>query len=85
MYNQTLPAQSGAPLRLTLPWKYGFKSIKSITKVTLVNQQPVNWWNAIAPSEYGFYANVNPAFPHPRWSQASERTLTHFGRSCLPC
>jgi sulfoxide reductase catalytic subunit YedY len=78
-YNGTLPPQSGAPIRLVLPWKYGFKSIKSITRITLVAgdaaARPVNWWQTIAPSEYGFYANVNPAFRHPRWSQASESAL----------
>jgi sulfoxide reductase catalytic subunit YedY len=78
-YNATLPPQSGAPLRLVLPWKYGFKSIKSITRITLLAgsdaTRPVNWWQTIAPAEYGFYANVNPAFRHPRWSQASESAL----------
>ena len=77
-YNATLPPQSGAPLRLVLPWKYGFKSAKSIVRITLVDgaePRPVNWWQRIAPREYGFYANVNPAFPHPRWSQAVEQQL----------
>ena len=67
-----LPKQFGAPLRLHLPWKYGFKSIKSIVHFTFVDEQPVNFWQEIQPSEYGFWANVNPEVPHPRWSQASE-------------
>jgi sulfoxide reductase catalytic subunit YedY len=78
-FNASLSAQSGGPIRLTLPWKYGFKSLKSITRITVVDgseERPVNWWQRIAPAEYGFYANVNPAFRHPRWSQASEAALT---------
>ena len=80
-FNATLKPQSGAPLRLLLPWKYGFKSIKSITRIRVLNAtmgggaRPINWWQQIAPSEYGFYANVNPAFRHPRWSQATESAL----------
>ncbi|MCE3028483.1 protein-methionine-sulfoxide reductase catalytic subunit MsrP [Salinicola sp. DM10] len=75
MYGRELPNQNGAPLRLVVPWKYGFKSIKSIVRISLVSEQPVNSWQAIAPDEYGFYANVNPQVDHPRWSQATERRL----------
>ncbi|WP_046078282.1 protein-methionine-sulfoxide reductase catalytic subunit MsrP [Halomonas sp. HG01] len=75
MYGRELPNQNGAPLRLVVPWKYGFKSIKSIVRISLVEEQPVNSWQRIAPEEYGFYANVNPRVDHPRWSQASERRL----------
>ena len=75
MYGRELPNQNGAPLRLVVPWKYGFKSIKSIVRITLVEEQPVNSWQLIAPNEYGFYANVNPEVDHPRWSQATERRL----------
>ncbi len=79
MYGDTLPKQNGAPLRLVVPWKYGFKSIKAIVKIEVLKKAPKTSWNAFAPSEYGFYANVNPAVPHPRWSQNSERQLaTHF-------
>jgi sulfoxide reductase catalytic subunit YedY len=74
-YDKPLAKQHGAPLRLALPWKYGFKSIKSIRKISLVEEQPVGLWQAIQPSEYGFWANVNPEVPHPRWSQAQERVL----------
>jgi methionine sulfoxide reductase catalytic subunit len=70
-----LPPQMGAPLRLAVPWKYGFKSIKSITKMTFTTQRPVSYWEKLQSSEYGFWANVNPEVPHPRWSQASERML----------
>lgn len=76
MYGKALPKQDGAPIRLVLPWKYGFKSIKSIVKITFTDQRPTTFWEGLAPSEYGFWANVNPAVPHPRWSQASERLLT---------
>lgn len=72
LYNESLPPQNGAPIRLVVPWKYGFKSIKSIVKIALVSDQPETMWNTIAPQEYGFYANVNPAVDHPRWSQATE-------------
>ncbi|MBG0770411.1 MAG: protein-methionine-sulfoxide reductase catalytic subunit MsrP [Anaerolineaceae bacterium] len=72
LYNESLPPQNGAPIRLVVPWKYGFKSIKSIVKIALVTDQPDTMWNTIAPQEYGFYANVNPAVDHPRWSQATE-------------
>lgn len=75
LYDQPLPNQNGAPLRLVVPWKYGFKSIKSIVKITLTEAQPVNTWKAIQGSEYGFYANVNPTVDHPRWSQATERRI----------
>ncbi|WP_137820433.1 protein-methionine-sulfoxide reductase catalytic subunit MsrP [Pseudomonas sp. 2FG] len=75
MYGRVLPNQNGAPLRLVVPWKYGFKSIKSIVRISLTREQPKNTWQALAPSEYGFYANVNPAVDHPRWTQARERRL----------
>lgn len=75
MYGRVLPNQNGAPLRLVVPWKYGFKSIKSIVRISFVAEQPVTTWQAMAPQEYGFYANVNPAVSHPRWSQARERRL----------
>jgi sulfoxide reductase catalytic subunit YedY len=78
MYGEVMPNQDGAPLRLVLPWKYGFKSAKAIVKITFTDSQPVNSWNEIAPSEYGFYSNVNPNVDHPRWSQASERRLGEF-------
>lgn len=74
-YGKPLLKQFGAPIRLAVPWKYGFKSIKSITKISFVTKQPNNFWQQIASNEYGFWANVNPAVPHPRWSQASERIL----------
>jgi sulfoxide reductase catalytic subunit YedY len=75
LYGRELPPQNGAPLRLVVPWKYGFKGIKSIVKIELVEQQPRTTWGAYAPDEYGFYANVNPQVDHPRWSQASERRI----------
>ncbi|MGB2078570.1 MAG: protein-methionine-sulfoxide reductase catalytic subunit MsrP [Vibrio sp.] len=75
LYGKTLAPQNGAPIRLVVPWKYGFKSIKSIVKITLTSQKPPTTWNKIAPNEYGFYANVNPNVDHPRWSQASERFI----------
>ncbi len=75
MYGRELPNQNGAPLRLVLPWKYGFKSIKSIVRISLVSEQPQTTWQRIAPEEYGFYANVNPTVDHPRWTQARERRL----------
>lgn len=80
LYGKELPAQNGSPLRLAVPWKYGFKSIKSIVKIELVSEEPATMWSTIAPNEYGFYANVNPDVPHPRWSQASERRLGEAGR-----
>jgi methionine sulfoxide reductase catalytic subunit len=75
LYGETLPNQNGAPLRLVVPWKYGFKGIKSIVKITLTEKQPPCTWNILAPNEYGFYANVNPKVDHPRWSQATERRI----------
>ncbi|MGF1725262.1 protein-methionine-sulfoxide reductase catalytic subunit MsrP [Photobacterium nomapromontoriensis] len=75
LYGKTLAPQNGAPLRLVVPWKYGFKSIKSIVKITLTDRQPPTTWNVLGPSEYGFYANVNPTVDHPRWSQSSERFI----------
>jgi sulfoxide reductase catalytic subunit YedY len=75
MYGKPLPKQDGAPLRLVLPWKYGFKSVKSIVRFEFVEKRPVGYWEALQSDEYGFWANVNPAVPHPRWSQASEREL----------
>jgi len=79
LYGETLPPQDGAPIRLVVPWKYGFKSIKSIVKMTLVADEPPATWNMTAPDEYGFYSNVNPNVPHPRWSQARERRIGEFG------
>jgi sulfoxide reductase catalytic subunit YedY len=78
MYGETLPPQDGAPVRLVVPWKYGFKSIKSIVKIRLVESQPPTTWNMANPHEYGFYSNVNPNVDHPRWSQAKERRLGEF-------
>lgn len=75
LYGKPLPPQNGGPIRLTLPWKYGFKSAKAIVKISFTDKRPSTFWEAIQPSEYGFWANVNPAVPHPRWSQASERLL----------
>ena len=75
MYGKPLAKQNGAPLRLVVPWKYGFKSIKAIVKISLLEQQPISSWSLAAPKDYGFYANVNPSVPHPRWSQATERLL----------
>lgn len=79
LYGETLPNQNGAPLRLVVPWKYGFKGIKSIVRMSFVERQPPTSWNKQAPSEYGFYANVNPAVDHPRWSQATERRIGESG------
>lgn len=75
MYGESLPNQNGAPLRLVVPWKYGFKSIKSIVRISLTDSQPETTWNKLAPQEYGFYSNVNPNVDHPRWSQARERVI----------
>jgi sulfoxide reductase catalytic subunit YedY len=75
LYGKTLPNQNGAPVRLVVPWKYGFKSIKSVVKITLTDQQPITTWNRTNPREYGFYSNVNPGVDHPRWSQAYERRI----------
>jgi len=84
LYGQTLPPQDGAPIRLVVPWKYGFKSIKSIVKISLVAQQPPTTWGLESPGEYGFYSNVNPNVDHPRWSQARERRIGEFsGRATL--
>ena len=79
LYGKTLLNQSGAPMRLVVPWKYGFKGIKSIVRMTLTDKQPPNSWNLLQSNEYGFYANVNPNVPHPRWSQASERVIGEGG------
>ncbi len=78
LYGEVLPNQDGAPIRLVVPWKYGFKSIKSIVKIRFVENQPPTTWNLSAPREYGFYSNVNPEVDHPRWSQAKERRLGDF-------
>ena len=75
LYGKTLPPQNGAPVRLVVPWKYGFKSIKSIVGIKFVERRPPTTWNILAPNEYGFYANVNPEVDHPRWSQATERRV----------
>ena len=80
LYGKTLLPQNGAPLRLVMPWKYGFKSIKSIVKIDLVSEMPKSLWMQAAPHEYGFYANVNPDVPHPRWSQSSERRIGELSR-----
>jgi len=79
MYGQVLPNQNGAPVRIVLPWKYGFKSAKSLVRIRFVSEQPRTAWNGIAPQEYGFYSNVNPNVDHPRWSQASERRIGENG------
>jgi methionine sulfoxide reductase catalytic subunit len=80
LYGQGLPPQNGAPVRLVVPWKYGFKSIKSIVRIDLVAEEPPTLWSTVASNEYGFYANVNPQVHHPRWSQASERRIGESGR-----
>jgi sulfoxide reductase catalytic subunit YedY len=80
LYGQPMPNQSGAPIRLVVPWKYGFKSIKAITKIELIAEQPTTLWSMVGPDEYGFYSNVNPDHPHPRWSQASERRIGELSR-----
>jgi sulfoxide reductase catalytic subunit YedY len=80
LYGRVLPAQDGAPLRLVVPWKYGFKGIKSIVRIRFQEEQPRTTWSLMAPDEYGFYANVNPAVDHPRWSQARERRIGEFFR-----
>lgn len=79
LYGKTLPPQNGAPIRLVVPWKYGFKSIKSVVRISLTDKEPPTSWNRLIPNEYGFYANVNPAVDHPRWSQARERRITTGG------
>ncbi|MDB4959884.1 MAG: oxidoreductase molybdopterin binding protein, partial [Myxococcales bacterium] len=80
LYGQELPPQDGAPVRLVTPWKYGFKGIKSIVKITLTATQPPTSWNRYAPGEYGFFGNVNPGHAHPRWSQATEQRIGESGR-----
>jgi sulfoxide reductase catalytic subunit YedY len=79
LYGETLPNANGAPIRLVVPWKYGFKGIKSITRISFVEKEPPTTWNLMAPEEYGFYANVNPEVDHPRWSQATERRIGEDG------
>jgi sulfoxide reductase catalytic subunit YedY len=79
LYGKQMPNQNGAPIRLVVPWKYGFKSIKSIVRITLTEREPATTWNLAAPGEYGFYSNVNPNVSHPRWSQASERRIGETG------
>ncbi|HEX3446854.1 MAG TPA: protein-methionine-sulfoxide reductase catalytic subunit MsrP [Isosphaeraceae bacterium] len=80
LYGHELPPQNGAPLRLVVPWKYGFKGIKSIVKITLMSKRPATTWNISAPTEYGFFSNVNPEVDHPRWSQATEQRIGELGR-----
>lgn len=80
LYGLPMPNQNGAPIRLVVPWKYGFKSIKAVTRIELTDKQPSTLWSAVGPNEYGFYSNVNPARPHPRWSQATERRIGELGR-----
>jgi methionine sulfoxide reductase catalytic subunit len=75
LYGKPMPKQNGAPIRLVVPWKYGFKSIKSLVRISLVEEQPPATWNMTNPNEYGFYSNVNPGVDHPRWSQATERRI----------
>jgi sulfoxide reductase catalytic subunit YedY len=85
LYGEMTLPQNGAPIRLVVPWKYGFKSIKSIVRIELTDEEPATLWSTIAPNEYGFYANVNPGVDHPRWSQASERRIGELNRrSTLP-
>lgn len=78
LYGKQMPNQNGAPIRLVVPWKYGFKSIKSVVRITLTDSEPPTTWNIAAPREYGFYSNVNPNVNHPRWSQAKERRIGEF-------
>ncbi|MCO6511736.1 MAG: protein-methionine-sulfoxide reductase catalytic subunit MsrP [Aridibacter famidurans] len=80
LYGKLMPPQNGAPIRLVVPWKYGFKSIKSIVRITFTDKQPPTTWSAATPNEYGFYSNVNPEVDHPRWSQATERRIGEYGR-----
>jgi sulfoxide reductase catalytic subunit YedY len=80
LYGMDMPTQNGAPIRLVVPWKYGFKSIKAVTKIELVDTQPETLWKSASPNEYGFYSNVNPNRSHPRWSQATERRIGEFSR-----
>ena len=80
LYGTDLPPQDGAPIRLAVPWKYGFKSAKSLIKIELTEEKPDTFWSSIAPREYGFYSNVNPNVPHPRWSQENEQRIGEVGR-----
>jgi sulfoxide reductase catalytic subunit YedY len=80
LYGRAVPNQNGAPIRLIVPWKYGFKGAKSIVKISFLDKQPATAWSLAAPDEYGFYANVNPTVDHPRWTQASERRIGEFRR-----
>jgi sulfoxide reductase catalytic subunit YedY len=80
LYGKSLPNQDGAPIRLTVPWKYGFKGAKALVKIELVADMPQTFWNTLASNEYGFYSNVNPDVPHPRWSQATERRIGESSR-----
>ncbi len=80
LYGEVMPKQDGAPIRLIVPWKYGFKSAKSIVRIRFVERQPVNTWQESQPQEYGFYSNVNPTVDHPRWTQATERRIGEFFR-----
>ncbi|MEW5940496.1 MAG: protein-methionine-sulfoxide reductase catalytic subunit MsrP, partial [Chloroflexota bacterium] len=80
LYGDLLPNQNGAPIRLVVPWKYGFKSIKGIVRIELTDEEPATLWSSASPNEYGFYANVNPNVSHPRWSQASERRIGELTR-----
>ncbi len=80
LYGKPLPKQNGAPVRIVAPWKYGYKSIKSIVKIEFVAKQPATFWNQLQPAEYGFYSNVNPKKPHPRWSQATEKVIPRMER-----
>jgi sulfoxide reductase catalytic subunit YedY len=85
IYGHELPAQHGAPIRLVVPWKYGFKSIKSIVKIEFTADRPATFWNTVAPEEYGFVSNVNPDVPHPRWSQRTEKIIgTNEERPTIP-
>jgi sulfoxide reductase catalytic subunit YedY len=80
LYGRVLPNQNGAPIRLIVPWKYGFKSAKSLVRIALTAERPATTWNLSAPGEYGFFSNVNPEVPHPRWTQATERRIGEFTR-----
>ena len=80
LYGQVLPNQNGAPVRVVVPWKYGFKSAKSIVRIRFVSEQPKTAWEKAAPQEYGFYSNVNPTVDHPRWTQGTERRIGEFRR-----
>jgi len=80
VYGKPLPVQNGAPVRLIVPWKYGFKNIKSIVKIELTSRRPMTFWHKLQAQEYGFFGNVNPNKPHPRWSQATERVLPNMDR-----